>query len=454
MALSGTATLSPSAAGLPAAAAMRAELRGWMVLAVGSFGLAAALALVLAASRTPGVLHLLPAGWDAVFRRVLVTHVVFSFVVWCLTMLGGLSAAAAGQARGAWLSRGGLALAWAGAAALLLPTLAGQGTPSIGDYVPVLDHPLYALGLVLLCAGVSGAVLRLLAGGGAVAEPFRFAVAVAGVAAMAAFACFAIAALRLPAMETAARNQLLFWGGGHVLQFAYTALTLAAWHALAVSAFDAPPLRAARFRWLVATLLPGILAGPPLVAVLDLTGPDHLLVFTELMRWGLAAAPAAIGGAAVLLAWRRRGDCASPAAVALILSVALFGIGGLAGYFSPGGDTRTPGHYHASLSAVNVALMGLVWTRALPALGLAGASARLVRRQLLAFGAGQLAFAAGMFLAGTEGVPRKTAGLAQGLDQPLEAAAMVLAGVGGVVAVGGGLMFASLVLRRLAGPPR
>lgn len=452
--MSATAAVVAAAAPPTVADTTAAELRGWLGLAAASLSLAALLALVLAASRTPVVMDLLPAGWELNFRRVLVTHVVFSFMVWCLAALAGFAAMLAGGAPGRRFGLAGLGSAWFGAGLLLLPTIAGRGTPLMSDYVPVLDDPLYGAGLVLLCLGVGAPLLRLLLVGGGLARPFPFGVAVAGVAALAAFASFAIAAARLPDdLDALVRSQLLFWGGGHLLQFAYTALTLAAWHRLASTAFGPPPLSDRGFRLLLASLLPPVLAGPPLVATLDLLGGDYLLVFTELMRWGLAAPAAVIGLAVALQGWARRDRLRHPAAVALMGSVVLFAVGGVAGYFSPGGDTRTPGHYHASLSAVNLALMGLVWTTALPRLGRQPQRDGLVRLQLWAFGLGQLIFAAGMFLAGTEGVPRKTAGLAQELDTMLKSASMALAGLGGVIAVAGGVLFVVVVLSRLLRRP-
>ncbi len=428
------------------AVAHLAALRGWTLLALAALAFAAILALVLAASRTPGVLELLPADWDRTFRRVLVTHVVFSSLVWCLAILAALVALADGGGR--W-SRAGLGIAGCGAALLMLPTLAGLGEAVTSDYVPVLDHPIYLAGLALLCIGVALPLLRFVLrlrwrGAG----PFESATGIAAVAGIAAFASFAIAAWRLPPdLDALVRYQLLFWGGGHVLQFTYTAMALACWHALAVVAWGAPPLGSRAFRLTVATLLPAVLAGPALMAGLDLLGGSYLILFTELMRWGVAAAPAIVGVAVAALARRR--SLGHPAAVALILSVALFGIGGLAGFFAVGGDTRTPGHYHASLSAVNIALMGLVWCKVLPLVGRAAGTPRLARLQLWSFGLGQALFAIGMFVAGLQGVPRKTSGSAQGLETAVETAAMVLAGLGGLLAVISALVLVAVAAPRL-----
>jgi type IV secretory pathway VirB2 component (pilin) len=56
-----------------------------------------------------------------------------------------------------------------------------------------------------------------------------------------------------------------------------------------------------------------------------------------------------------------------------------------------------------------------------------------------------------MFIAGAQGVPRKTAGSAQGLDSVLKKIAMTMTGSGGVIAVIGGVIFIWIVLKLMLG---
>lgn len=430
-----------------------ARLRGWAGLSLASLGLAACFALLLAAARTPFAMDLLPADWEASFQRVLVSHVVLSSVIWCLAAIATLATLVAGEAG---TSRWGLPLAAAGTAMILVPTLAGEGAASINDYVPVLVHPLYYGGLALFAAGISAVVGALLWSGLWSVQPFALAIAVAGAATLAALLCFAITLLRLPPdLDTEAYHGLLTWGGGHVLQFAYTAAALAGWHALAGSATDRAPLPAGLLAASLLILLFFALAGPVTALSLDPLSAEHREAFTLMMRWGLAAPPVVMAFGIARLPWRRT-SLASPAGVAVMLSLALFGAGGILGFFASGGDTRTPAHYHASLGGVNLALMGLFWVVVLPALARPWASPRAMRLQLVTFALGQALFAAGMFAAGANGVPRKTPGLAQGLDGTGEVAAMALAGLGGLLSVLGGLAFVVLALPTLlsSGPAR
>ncbi|MEO5375757.1 MAG: cbb3-type cytochrome c oxidase subunit I [Alphaproteobacteria bacterium] len=432
---------------------MRRVLWSWAALSAVSLTVAALLALVLAALRTPVLFDILPAAWGHLFRPVLVTHVVMASGVWCLAALGAMATHAIGQRRRPGpLAAAAPAGVLAGVLLMLVPTLGGGGggEASMNDFVPVIVHPLYYAGLVCVALGVSlpiGALLRTLD----TKSPFAVGVAAAGGATLVAFFCFTTAWLRLPAgLDPFTFNTMVFWGGGNILQFAYSALTLAAWYLLTERAYGEPPLSPRLFIVAIASLALFVLPAPVLILVQDLTTWEYRDTFTDLMRHGLVAGPLLVAAGALRVAWRRRRPGGNHlAAVALLTSIALFMLGGLMGFFLPGGDTRTPAHYHACLSGVNLALMGVFWDIILPVLRRPVPRSGLVRAQLALFGVGQLVFACGLFVAGLEGVPRKTAGMEQGLDTTVKLVSMGLAGAGGAVAAVGGMLFVGLLVTNL-----
>lgn len=436
-------------------AAELAQLKGWAWLAAVSLAVAGGLALLLALSRSPGAASFLPWAPGDFFRTALVTHVVFSFIIWYLAVLGAFATFATARAGGKASSAGvfGLGLAWAGSALLLGVTLADGGAPSLNNYVPVLDHPLYYGGLGLVAAGILLPVMGLLALGRAAWEqPSSFAVSVASVAYLAALICFALAWAMLPAgLDGATFNERLFWGGGHLLQFTTTALLLAGWHWLSGMATGGPPLAAAPFKAACAALLPFVAAGPLMYGVFDILSLEHRHAFSKLMNHGLVLPPLVIGaGLAVRLVQSRdRLVLKSPAAAALVLSLAVFGIGGVMGYFLGVADTRTPSHYHAVIGGVNLVFMAVLVAIILPLLGRAATGGKAERALFWLYGLGQLLFSLGMFAAGRAGVPRKTAGAEQGLDSIEKMVAMGVTGLGGLIAVAGGVLFVFIMLGRL-----
>jgi hypothetical protein len=429
--------------------ARRAELRGWALLALGSLAVAGALALVLGLSRTPRIGDWFPSG-QHFFYRALVTHVVLSFEVWYLAALGALTALAAPSSSPPALGRVALGLATLGVLLLLVPALTDQGEPSLNNYVPVVQHPLFYAGLAVHAAGVALACARMVPLLRVQVPVAVWGIACGGAATLMAFFCFFIAWVVIPAgTEAALYNERLFWGGGHVLQVVNTIIVLVCWQVLSEREYGRGPLPPVLARAAFTALALFAVAAPVIYLRTDALGLDHRKAFTDLLWLGLPL-PAAVFGLGVMVRlWQGRRDWRSPAFLALLLSLALFAVGGGFGFFLGVADTRTPSHYHAVIGGVQLGLMGVFLVVLLPALGRTIGGGRAVRWQFHLYGWGQLVHALGFFLAGAAGVPRKTAGMAQGLDSAWKKAAMGVVGTGTGLAVLGGAIFVWMVLARL-----
>ena len=169
------------------------------------------------------------------FRTALVVHVDLSVLVWFIAF-GGVLWSLNSTPR--WLSLGWAALVTSVLAALIMMAapLAPEPNPLMSNYIPVLRQPLFLVGLVVFAFGTALLVLRAMmaippvgqyaSGAGAL----RFGLNAAAVATLLALVAFAWSYALLPSMlDGRAFYELLFWGGGHVLQFTWTLLMLVAW---------------------------------------------------------------------------------------------------------------------------------------------------------------------------------------------------------------------------------
>ena len=443
------------ALGLTLPAGLRREVAGWSWIAAGALAVAGALALLLVLSRVPATQVLLPWSWQSFFYTALITHVILSFVVWFLAVLGVLAVLPLAGLESVRLAGLGPAGVWAGALGtvlLALPAFLNDGEPCLNNYVPIVVHPLYYLGLAFLGLGVALPVVRLLANPSAIRGSVGFGVGVSGLLYLISLLLIAIAWACLPAgLDLQTFNERLFWGGGHVLQFVNTALMLTAWVLLAKTAFGEEPVPPALFKLVMASMVVFVLPGPAFYVLYDVLSLQHRLAFTDLLWYGLTLPPVVVGAGLLALLWRRWGSITWGAAeLAIGLSLAVFLVGGTMGFFLGASDARTPSHYHSAIGGVNLAFMGLFIAVILPALGRAVVSRRLVPVTFHFYGWGQMVFSIGMFVAGAAGVPRKTMGAAaQGLDSTLKKVAMGVYGLGGALAVLGGVLFIWLMLTRL-----
>ncbi len=134
---------------------------------------------------------------------------------------------------------------------------------------------------------------------------------------------------------------------------------------------------------------------------------------------------------------------------ALIMSLALFAVGGLIGFSIKGSDVRISAHYnHGCIVGVTLVFIGLAY-HLLPRPRFRAPTSRLAALQPHVYGIGQLLHITGLVWSGGYGVQRKVAGAAQVLGSFQEVAGMALMGLGGLVAIVGGLLFVIVVLGAL-----
>jgi hypothetical protein len=423
----------------------RKTTSGWLLLAPVPLVGAGVFSILLVLARTPAIQEMIPL--VDFFRVALVVHVDLSVLIWLLSMAAVLWSLGSTGDRPGW-DKSALMLAVAGTAIVIISPFVGAGDPLMNNYVPLLRHPVFYAGLGLFALGVvppmfrSMATIRDLVLGLDGAGALRVGISLAAILSAIAFLSLAASWWGLPAdMSGEAYFEFLFWGSGHVLQFAHTMLMMVSWIVLASASgcrFVLTPRLTLTFFILLA--LP-VITVPFFYLAHDVITPGHRLAFTELMKYGgLSCLPL---GLAVLVSIIKANKPIGEGRYlrsALVSSLALFTVGGVLGFLIAGLDIVIPAHYHGSTVGVTIAFMGLAYYL-LPRLGFGNLPARLAFWQPLIYGSGQLMHIAGLAWTGGYGVQRKTAGLAQGVDRFGEVAGMGLMGLGGLVSVIGGLLF-------------
>ncbi|OGS95930.1 MAG: hypothetical protein A3H31_01435 [Gallionellales bacterium RIFCSPLOWO2_02_FULL_57_47] len=413
-------------------------------------------AILLVLSRTPYVQDIFP--WVDFFHTALVVHVDLSVLLWFMAFAGVLwSLNSSSRFIGiGWLA---LVLASVGAAIIVLSPFVAVGKPLMSNYVPVIQSTFFFTGLIVFAVGVAVLVLRSLiavpsaglwqGGEGSIRLGF-YAASISTVFALAAFGwSYDI----IPdVFESTQYYDLLFWGGGHVLQFTYSLLMLAGWLWLADACGAKIPLTprlASAF--LVLGLLPVFFIP---VIYLSFAGDmgAYMEQFTQLMKIGGAFAPVPLG-LAVLYGLGAAGSppATKPQRAALLSSIVLFAVGG--GISLAIGDSNTiiTAHYHGTGGAISLAFMGLT-IHLLPRLGYREPELKWATLMSYIYGAGQLLHIIGLLWSGGYGVQRKVAGAAQGLHGFAQTAGMGLMGLGGLIAVAGGIMFLVVVFKAMRRP--
>ena len=431
------------ASGTPATLA-----RAWLWLGVMALIGSGLLAVLLVLSRTPGIQDVFPL--KDMFRAALVVHVDLSVAVWFMAFAAVIWSAVGGSGL-AWLGWSGFGLAALGTALMTVSPFFSGADPVLNNYIPVLEQPLFFASLWIFGVGVSLAVLRALLTTWPrrlLAEPLRLGAFLGAVAAFLSLAAFFWSWWMVPWVEGVIYYEVLFWGGGHALQFQHALLMIVAWLWMAAH-LGRPSIATARavsFLFLVAAV--PLLVVPAIYLLVPIGSLPHVELFAKLMIWGHPyMAPLVILGALSL--WGLRGVPAAPAKSAFVASFVLFALGGVLGYLIHGVNVVIPAHYHGSTVGVTLAFMGLAYVL-LPTLGFGRADSRMAIWQPYVYGAGQLIHVLGLAWSGGYGVQRKVAGADQFLTTLPQKVGMGLMGLGGLIAVIGGLMFVVVCLKAMS----
>ncbi len=434
-----------------AGGASKALARAWLWLGLMALIGSGLLAILLVLSRTPGIQDVFPL--KDMFRAALVVHVDLSVAIWFMAFAAVIWSAL-GRDGVAWMGWAGFALAAVGTAVMTVSPFLPGADPVLNNYIPVLQQNVFYASLWLCGAGFSLTVLRALLttwprpAFGAPLQLGAFLGAVAGFLALAAFFWSWLIVPRDAEIEPKLYFEVLFWGGGHTLQFQHALLMVVAWLWIAAH-LGQPPVASPRalsaMFWIAA--LP-LLVVPAIYFTIPAGELPHMELFAKLMIWGHPyMAPLILVG--FLSLWAIRKSEAHAAKSAFIASFSLFAVGGVLAYMIQGANVVIPAHYHGSTVGVTLAFMGLAYVL-LPQLGFGEVEGRMARWQPYVYGGGQLIHVLGLAWSGGYGVQRKVAGAEQALTTLPQKIGMGMMGLGGLIAVIGGIMFVLVCLKAMA----
>lgn len=434
---------------------------GWLLLSVLSLVFAGIFAFMVALARTPVIEDFLPLGRDYIYVA-LVGHVVLAVVIWFLAFEGFLWSYSSTIGIGKrifspLLGFIALILAYAGMGLVVIASIFGLGTAELANYVPVLLTPVFYAGLIFFASGILLNLLNtfitvLQAKSEGIKLPtVTVGMLVAGFAVAIAFICFGLSGYYQIATGKAFLDfERLFWGGGHILQFANTISMVTVWVFLARLVMRNEPVRPGTGKALYAIYLLFIIPAPFIFFMHDTSTQAYKDSFTTLMQWGLGPSTTIFMLAILGLIFTKERPWKSPGFASLILSMAIFGLGGLIALDIRGVNTKIPAHYHCVIGAVTIAFMGLFY-EILPMLKKQLYSRKMAIVQPYLYSLGILLFAVGLYLAGSHGVARKTYGSEQNLNNLGKIIGMSVMGIGGLVAIAGGITFVWNALLSLTG---
>lgn len=426
--------------------------KSWLFLGIISLLLSGLFSILLVISRAPVLQSYIP--FIDFFHTALVVHVDLSVLIWFTSFASifwTLSCHSVNKID--WFA---FYLSCAGTFLIVITPFIMDGHPLMNNYIPILQTPLFYLGLSLHTSGLFLRIFRTLFApipmdGMTPSGALTTGVWLSALTALLAILFFLFTLTQLPSeLAPVAWFEILFWGSGHILQFTHMLLVFVVWvillQQLRPTLFLTPKIL---FTLLLLSFVP-VLYSTIIYLQYDVTSNEFHQQFTQLMKYGsLTTLPLGLLVFINMLRTPPTEGRLLPLKLSLWSSAALFASGGILGFMIEGANVVIPAHYHGSIVGITLAFMGFSFYL-LPQFGypLQKTALKLAKIQPVVYATGQFMHISGLAWSGGYGVQRKTAGAAQGLDSLPEKAGMALMGAGGLIAVIGGILF--LIITYLA----
>jgi len=383
-----------------------------------------------------------------------VAHVDLSVLVWFLSFTA-VFWSLNNRKPAVFLDRIALWATLSGTLLIIITPFSGQTHPILNNYIPVLNDPMFLLGLVIIGFGFALFSIRSAMNLPSLdfSQPHsvpQIAVYLSVITLIFTLLAQLLSYLDLqPGENIHSYFEFLFWGSGHALQFSHVLLLYVAWMWMSSATGVTYSLRPAVYAALFLLCFLPVLVVPIIYFQFPVLSPEHRIYFTELMRLGgLTALPLGVLIAINIFNRSVISDIQKPVRISFVCSVVLFASGGVLGFMIEGVNVVIPAHYHGSIVGVTLAFMGMSFLL-LPIFGYQAPAGKMAKYQPIVYASGQMMHIIGLAWSGGYGVQRKTAGAEQGLKSIEQIAGMGLMGLGGLVAIIGGILFLIVILQSI-----
>ncbi len=422
---------------------------GWLVIGLFALAISGVFSIVLAVAWHPSVKSV--ELFATLFQRSLIAHVNLSITIWFLCFAFTLMSYQYTHRKiiMPYVDICAKALMIAAITLMTLASIAPDAIPVLCNYIPLLQHPLFYIALGCVAASITLKLLEFFTSYASIRprDVIHHSNIVIAIILLVAMLAFGLSGWQLQhelifAEDTLIYGEMLFWGGGHVLQYAWVQLMLIAWVLMLQHCLpDFSPTQGMRIIFYSNAI--AVLTTPIPYMLHDVTSGDFRVLFTWLMAWLSGIAPVLFAAYYVVVRLRAR-QRLLPAyscmiSASLWWSVLLFTLGGAFAVMINGINVKIPAHYHGSLLGITVALMGLTYLL-LQTNYNSGAARRLGFWQPALLGVGQVMHIGGLFASGGYGVQRKSPNQG-GEAMELADFALRIQSTGGGIAIIGGLLF-------------
>ncbi|MCC8397884.1 MAG: cbb3-type cytochrome c oxidase subunit I [Rickettsia endosymbiont of Labidopullus appendiculatus] len=417
----------------------------WLRNGIISLALAGVYSIILVMLRTPMLVNLFPN--TEIFKSALVVHVNLSILVWLISVTACIWSYNLQPATTSSITY--VILAFFGTALIALSPFCGQNFPVMNNYIPMLENIIFILGISLFGVSVllfSSNVILIGIKNLKNQKLINFTILSTAIMWVLIWVCFICSycqlqqVIKLVPVDIEFYYELLFWSGGHLLQFLYTQILILVMTVLC-HAWIGKELKFNKL-YLLLLYLNFMISIAAIWGHLsyDIIDAEFKEYYTKQMKYGGGIAPvlSLIVMFYELVSQNHKIAVNYPVKASIICSSILFLSGGFIGMLITGMNVTIPAHYHGSIVGISVAFMGFSFLLCDNLCDNKQKKISYFSAAIITLTTGQMLHIIALLLAGGYGVLRKTPGVEMTISSKL---LMGIMGGGGLIAIVGGLMF-------------
>jgi len=415
----------------------RTKLLSWLYIAIFALAISGFYSILIVLLRSPGIQTIMP--FKSFFSSSLVIHVNMSVLIFMLSIA---TIWLSFEVKNKYLSFITALLAFFGMMLMAISPFI-KHTPILNNYVPVIENMPFFIGLFLFFTGIFLSSIT-------VCNRFIFKPNITGqkaisysVAILLVSAFFSLFITRSKLLTLVHHNyskhefyELMFWGFGHILQFVYFAVYLGFVYKIISLIKDSPK------NDLALGLISIINALLPVIAIYNqINTDDYINGYTEHMKY-YGGVPFVLLVIYLSIYYKKVMDIKPLYRLGLILSMLLFGAGGIIALYISGTDVTIPAHYHGSTVGITIGLMCFIYMIFIEYFNME--QSKGMKWQLITYTIGQAIHITGLAWSGGYGALRKNHGEILSVKLKIS---MGFMGAGGLIAIISGLTFIIIVLK-------
>ncbi len=409
-------------------------IKTWLNVALTSFALGGFFSILLVFLRLPWAktAHLPFADF---FKTSLVIHVDLTILIWLMSIICLLFSAIF-LPKFVTYGKFTAKAAFAGMLLIAISPFMAEGNPLMNNYIPILQNKIFLLGLTIFATCIlANSVMVLFSA--FLNEKTEILDKIITSTAMMIICCFVSFYFAYSDLEKFFLNnpfdpiyyyEMLFWGGGHLMQFVYVQILMLIW-CLIAGQFG----KMIKSMFILNFLF--TIFAPLIYFKFSSLDGENLEFFTNHMIMFGGIAPVIV--AFMLICSKADLKQRTPEMACFWGSFILFFAGGFIAILISGSNSTIPAHYHGSTVGISLAFMGLVYA-ILPQIRHDQKLVKWGKIQGFLYCFGQLMHISGLAWSGGYGALRKTPGLSGTAQAKF---GLGLMGLGGLLAIIGGLIF-------------